>query len=280
MVNIKSDGVAAQDDEHGFTTENTGVYVPDKQDQAAKTFDFDHYNNELWFNVGSDGALRVGVKKTTGETGDWTVLDNFQLTYYGNDINYVTLDDYGYATFASTSPLDLQQENLPSGVKAYKASRTDATIAFTALNQTVPANTGVLVVGGANEVVSIPVVASGDEVDGNEFIVGMGKTFAGASGFDYFAMKKNQSDLTFAMFNPSSVVIATNKAYLKVPDSVFPGEARLVISFEEDGPTGINAIEAADAKAEGLKDGKYFIGNKIILVKNGVKYSANGQILK
>ena len=57
-------------------------------------------------------------------------------------------------------------------------------------------------------------------------------------------------------------------------------EARLVISIDEEDPTAINAIEAANAKAGALKDGKYLIGNKVVLVKNGVKYGANGQILK
>ena len=68
-----------------------------------------------------------------------------------------------------------------------------------------------------------------------------------------------------------------NRCY--VTASVSPN-ARLVISFDEEDPTGINAIKAAEAAGEGLKDGKFLIGNKIVLVKNGVKYSANGQILR
>jgi hypothetical protein len=56
-------------------------------------------------------------------------------------------------------------------------------------------------------------------------------------------------------------------------------DARTVLNIEDDF-TGINAIEAAEAKAESPKDGKYLVKGKIVLVKNGVKFNANGQILK
>ena len=54
-------------------------------------------------------------------------------------------------------------------------------------------------------------------------------------------------------------------------------EARPVLRFDD--ATGINTIEAAEAEDGALKDGKYLIGNKVVLVKNGVKYGANGQKL-
>jgi hypothetical protein len=56
-------------------------------------------------------------------------------------------------------------------------------------------------------------------------------------------------------------------------------EARLIIKTDGEDPTAINAIEAEEAEDGALKDGKYLIDGKVILVKNGVKYSANGQKL-
>ena len=56
-------------------------------------------------------------------------------------------------------------------------------------------------------------------------------------------------------------------------------EARLIIKTDGEDPTAINAIEAAEAEDGALKDGKYLIDGKIVIVKNGVKYSANGQKL-
>lgn len=56
--------------------------------------------------------------------------------------------------------------------------------------------------------------------------------------------------------------------------------ARLTIQIEdEDDTTSIVALEEFENE-NNLKDGKYLIDGKIVIVKNGVKYSANGQILK
>ena len=55
-----------------------------------------------------------------------------------------------------------------------------------------------------------------------------------------------------------------------------PG-ARPTLRFDD--VTGINTIEAAEAEDGALKDGKYIIDNKVVIVKNGMKYSANGQKL-
>ena len=84
-----------------------------------------------------------------------------------------TLGSNGYATFASPYALDLTTANLPSGVTAYKASVNGTTVTFTALNQTVPANTGVLL-KGTTGTVNIPVAATGTAVEGNGFLVNDG----------------------------------------------------------------------------------------------------------
>lgn len=53
--------------------------------------------------------------------------------------------------------------------------------------------------------------------------------------------------------------------------------ARPTLRFDD--VTAINAIEAEETEAGALKDGKYIIDNKVVIVKNGVKYGANGQKL-
>ena len=83
LLNIRSTQIAAQDDAKGFTTPNGEYYVPNKQNEAALTFNNNYYNNELYFTVGATGTLRIGVKKETGAASDWAIFDNFQLTYYG-----------------------------------------------------------------------------------------------------------------------------------------------------------------------------------------------------
>ena len=74
----------------------------------------------------------------------------------------------------------------------------------------------------------------------------------------------------------SDVNIKPFRAYFELAD----GNSSARLAFNFDDATGINAIEAAEAEAGALKDGKYLENGKIVIVKNGVKYSANGQILK
>ena len=57
------------------------------------------------------------------------------------------------------------------------------------------------------------------------------------------------------------------------------GARSVFLNFDEVDPTAINIIEAAEAEEGVLKDGKYLIDGKIVIVKNGVKYGANGQKL-
>ena len=49
------------------------------------------------------------------------------------------------------------------------------------------------------------------------------------------------------------------------------------IGYSNDSPTGINSIESESAVGA-LKDGKYLIGGKIVIVKNGRQYNAAGQL--
>ena len=152
-----------------------------------------------------------------------------------------TLGTNGYATFASAYPLDLTTANLPAGVKAYKASVSGKTVTFTALDQTVPANTGVLIEGTPSASVDIPVVATGTAVTGNAFEVNTtGATFTGDDSYYYFGLVKNT--LKFGVFDPSTTAIPASKAYLKVlKSSVDAGARELNVVFEDEA-TGISAI--------------------------------------
>ena len=73
----------------------------------------------------------------------------------------------------------------------------------------------------------------------------------------------------------SKVGLRPFRAYFTVPDG--DPSARIALNFDEN-PTAINAIEVTE-DAEGLKDGKYIENGKIVIVKNSVKYGANGQKL-
>lgn len=97
LVNIRSTQIASSTG--GFTTANGDYYVPNSQTDASNCFNASYYDNELTFTVGSEGTLRVGVKKTLAAANDWAVFDNFQLQYYG-----VVLDES--KDFSETADID------------------------------------------------------------------------------------------------------------------------------------------------------------------------------
>ena len=247
------------------------------------------------------GNLMIGFKQThiSGDENNTTPIgstwygttqatySDYTAIYYGmgyssvstNRINFipkvtfttisptvsVTLGLNGYTTFASPRPLDLTDENIPDGLTAYKAAVDGSTVRFTKINQTVAANTGILLEGAAKQTYNIPVAESGTDVVGNEFLVNStGGTFTADDGYTYFGMKKatSASDaLVFASFAPSSVAIPTDKAYLKVLTSSLPATSRqLVCSFDDETPTGISAT---------LNDRGKTINEKFIYNLNG-----------
>lgn len=60
-------------------------WVPNSMDETASYFAQGYYRNKVGAMV-TDGTLRIGIRKDTGEHGDWVIFDNFRLVYYGNEI--------------------------------------------------------------------------------------------------------------------------------------------------------------------------------------------------
>ena len=233
----------------------------------------DHEPSLEFVVTGSEPSIKIGIGGVGQGSGDNT------WGTWGYRVNYftltkvtasATLGENGYTTFASPYALDLTQSNLPAGVKAYKAAVTGTTVNFTELNQTVPANTGVLLEGTANETVSIPVVASGDAVSENAFLVNTtGATFDAEAGYTYFGLMKDSDPLTFATFDPATVAIPADKAYLKVAtESLVHG---LDVTFE--GADGISAIDNAQSTSNAIFD---LSGRRVAKAQKGI-YIVNGK---
>ena len=58
-------------------------WVPNTMSEAASYFASGLYPNKVDAWV-TDGTLRIGIRKESGESGDWVIFDNFRLTYYGS----------------------------------------------------------------------------------------------------------------------------------------------------------------------------------------------------
>ena len=167
---------------------------------------------------------------------------------------------------------------MPTGVKAYKASSiSGTTVYFTEFDQTVPANTGILLEGPASETVDILVAASGTDVASNEFNVNeTGETFAAEPGYTYYALIKNSDPLTFGTFAPASVAMPSNKAYLMVAGG--GNSARSMRTVFGSGITGLN--ETKSALDTTVKNGAYLEKGRIVIYKAGNKFNATGAQIK
>ena len=62
-----------------------GLFVANTMIGASYEFDGGKYNNEVFVKINAGDILRIGLKKTTNVTDNWTIWDNWQIFYYGKD---------------------------------------------------------------------------------------------------------------------------------------------------------------------------------------------------
>ena len=190
------------------------------------------------------------------------LMDYIALTKTAEYTIPVTVGANGYTTFASPYALDLTDANRQEGLKAYKATLDGTTLSFTALNQKVPAGTGLLLQGETKGgSYNIAVVASGDAIDGNA-LTGVTEATgmqSDAEGNYIFVMKKATlaSDaLTFLpLTTASTVTIPAGKAYISVPATAFAETSSrdLSVSFDDE-TTSISEELRVNSEATTCRD--------------------------
>lgn len=156
----------------------------------------------------------------------------------------VTLNASGYATFASTYPLDFSDDSEFSAWQVTAASSGTGVLTFSQITGTVAAGTGVLLKGTASSSINIPVAISGSfDVDDNLLT---GITTATAIDADtYYGLSGN----TFKKVNAGTV--PAGKALLPASE-VSTGVKAFKFVFEgEDDADGINAVNGEGVKVNG-----------------------------
>ena len=204
--------------------------------------------SSTWYGVdrGANVCIYHYISGTTPYTYRNGVIPKITITTQSITADPVQMGLNGYTTFASPRALDLAK--LPSGLKAYKASTIDGTrVRFTEIDDVVAANTGILLEGNASETYNIPVATtSGNDISGSNlfFVNSTGGTFTAESGYTYYGMIKatSASDaIVFGRFDPSSVAIPTNRAYLKIANA---SGSRLTCVFDNGETTGVQTVTA------------------------------------
>ena len=90
LMSICENGVTEAID-NMFPVESDGYYLPGDGGSALPNASLSFANGYYWNPeievIVTDGTLKIGVKKDAGVNDDWTVFDNFKLTYYGAHID-------------------------------------------------------------------------------------------------------------------------------------------------------------------------------------------------
>lgn len=89
------DNGATEPSDGMFPVEVDGYYLPgdggSALPNASNAFFYGYYWNEEIQVMVTNGTLRIGVSKSEGVSDDWTVFDNFKLTYYGDEIDVTAI---------------------------------------------------------------------------------------------------------------------------------------------------------------------------------------------
>lgn len=129
------DGAKSEKVERAWDTNRGDYWYPDGQVNANRCFNLHKgYVNEEIEVVVTTHTLKLGIKKSEKANNDWTVFDNFHLTYLGNNID---LSDYVNSLNAAIEAAEVFDTSTTSTVLANELA--DAIAAGkTALSSTDP----------------------------------------------------------------------------------------------------------------------------------------------
>jgi hypothetical protein len=105
-------------------------WIPNNMEAANEFFNAGYCNDNAVIVAVKEGKLRVGVRKDASEPGDWSIFDDFSLTYYGNGDDAWRL--YLQTALANINDVDVEGKVVTqSYVDAYNAAREAAASAST-----------------------------------------------------------------------------------------------------------------------------------------------------
>lgn len=106
-------------------------YFPNNMEGAFYWFDAGYYDNSVECVVGNNGELRIGVRKNTTISNDWTCIDNWALEYYGNVKKVTTIN------LSETSCTLAIDEKRQFGFECLPADATYKKVTWTSSNSSV-----------------------------------------------------------------------------------------------------------------------------------------------
>lgn len=185
----------------------------------------------------------------------------------------VTVSQYGLTTFASLSKLNL--DDLPDNLEAYYVASDGINaeyVRITPATGNVPAGTGLILKGTANESYNIKIATdAATALEGNLMVGCVVNTPLDADANSYVMVNNTAKEKAeFQSLANYGITILAGKAYLKAAG----GGARLSIVFDDEDATGIMSLLRQQAK-----DGRVYNlnGQRVENPKKGQLYIINGK---
>ncbi len=279
-------------------------------DDMTSIFYIDRTNNAILSYADGKYLNYCDVEPSVGIVKNWTIEEGTEIgkyaikmgsTWYASDWYSTTNITYGRkdanALWAiepvASLPFEIEANSyksfsapvaitIPGNCKAYIAkTKNNNTIKMEEVTGNVPANTGLVIGSGEATNLSFDIytgndlaVCSGDLLECNIVAAELSRNdnyFFGKqkSTGNYIFTKLSGTGDNYTLYGFKSYLPAAN-----LPDAV---DARIAVVWDYDDPTGLNELK--DDSME-VKDGKYYQNQKIVVIRNGVKYNVAGQIIK
>ena len=278
-----NDGVRVGN-QHVFAGNNCG-YFADQHSTAGVGDTYPMQTISVVFEQAVDNtSINIGVATSSAPHQTWFKIDNFRLYRLTEETTHLSVavmevrQDVQYGTFCA--PFEVA---IPDGVTASTCTgTTGGVLEMAPLSNNIPANTPVILYAKngypRTHLIGLHVPNSQDDLvttTGNLLVGNVGTGAKDVPAGDNYLLQKQDDKVGFYKVSTSGRTIGYNRCYLSILSN---NNARPSFFFDEDDFTGVTTLE--ETEQDSPKDGIYFVNGKIEIVKGGMKYGINGQILK
>lgn len=273
-----------QGTQHIFAGDNKG-YFADQHSTAGVGDTYPMQTISVVFEQAADNTpVSIGVSTDGAPAETWFKIDNFRLYRLTEETTHLSVavmevrQDVKYGTFCA--PFEVA---IPDGVTASTCTGTTSggVLEMETLSNNIPANTPVILYAekGYPRTHLIGLRDPNSQEDlvtttGNLLVGNVGTEAKGVPAGNNYLLQKQDDKVGFYKVSASGRTIGYNRCYLSIPSN----NARPSFFFDEDDFTGVTTLKQTEENSP--KDGIYFVNGKIEIVKGGMKYGINGQILK
>lgn len=179
-----------------------------------------------------------------------------------------------YTTFYDKT----QKYLLPAGTEAYAATISGEEMILEKVaegGQVIPANNAYILKSTSSSVVLTPTDEAPNATSATNILHGTDTEMAAPANCYVLSGHSTDNSVTGVGFYEFSGTLAAHKAYATISGGAAYAPKKLRFVFN-----GENAVTGIDNAAEALKSEKRIENGQLVIIKNGVRYNAQGQIVK